>query len=95
MYKRTQRSHFSSFFLSPCILQAGLIRTDSGEFFIEPLERGQQDTEARGRAHVVYPRTAVQRGPPQPAGRAPAFCKVPGCARLGGGLGRGMQPAGV
>lgn len=80
-----QHSHFSSFFLSPCILQAGLIRTDSGEFFIEPLERGQQDTEARGRAHVVYPRTAVQRGPPQSPGRAPcapAFCKVLGCARL-------------
>uniref|UniRef100_A0A8D2QGX1 ADAM metallopeptidase with thrombospondin type 1 motif 14 n=1 Tax=Zonotrichia albicollis TaxID=44394 RepID=A0A8D2QGX1_ZONAL len=33
---------------------AGLIRTDSNEFFIEPLERGQQDMEEHGRAHVVY-----------------------------------------
>ncbi|XP_042674181.1 A disintegrin and metalloproteinase with thrombospondin motifs 14 [Centrocercus urophasianus] len=54
--------------ISNCDGLAGLIRTDSGEFFIEPLERGQQDTEARGRAHVVYPRTAVQRGPPQSPG---------------------------
>ncbi|XP_042719149.1 A disintegrin and metalloproteinase with thrombospondin motifs 14 isoform X6 [Lagopus leucura] len=54
--------------ISNCDGLAGLIRTDSGEFFIEPLERGQQDTEARGRAHVVYPRTAVQRGSPQSPG---------------------------
>ncbi|XP_065603086.1 A disintegrin and metalloproteinase with thrombospondin motifs 14 [Cyrtonyx montezumae] len=54
--------------ISNCDGLAGLIRTDSGEFFIEPLERGQQDMEARGRAHVVYPRTAIQRGPPQPLG---------------------------
>uniref|UniRef100_A0A8C0VFV5 ADAM metallopeptidase with thrombospondin type 1 motif 14 n=1 Tax=Cyanistes caeruleus TaxID=156563 RepID=A0A8C0VFV5_CYACU len=36
---------------------AGLIRTDSNEFFIEPLERGQQDAEEHGRAHVVYRRS--------------------------------------
>lgn len=42
-------------------LQAGLIRTDNGEFFIEPLQKGQQESEVQGRVHVVYPRSAVKR----------------------------------
>lgn len=41
--------------------QAGLIRTDNGEFFIEPLEKGQQDVEVKGRVHVVYRRSAIKR----------------------------------
>lgn len=42
--------------------QAGLIRTDKGEFFIEPLEKGQQDVESKGRVHVVYRRSAIKAG---------------------------------
>ncbi|TKS89715.1 disintegrin and metalloproteinase with thrombospondin motifs 3 [Collichthys lucidus] len=38
-----------------------LIRTDNGEFFIEPLEKGQQDVEVKGRVHVVYRRSAIKR----------------------------------
>ncbi|KAF2987068.1 hypothetical protein EK904_012993, partial [Melospiza melodia maxima] len=45
---------------------AGLIRTDSNEFFIEPLERGQQDTEEHGRAHVVYRRSAIRQDGAEP-----------------------------
>ncbi|KAJ4940280.1 hypothetical protein JOQ06_026589 [Pogonophryne albipinna] len=41
--------------------KAGLIRTDNGEFFIEPLEKGQQDVEVKGRVHVVYRRSAIKR----------------------------------
>lgn len=39
--------------------QAGMIRTDKDEYFIEPLERGKQMEEERGRIHVVYRRSAV------------------------------------
>ncbi|KFV73257.1 A disintegrin and metalloproteinase with thrombospondin motifs 14, partial [Struthio camelus australis] len=60
-----------------CGLQAGLIRTDSNEFFIEPLERGQQEKEAHGRAHVVYRRSAIRQDGAQPREdlhpRAPRF----------------------
>nr|XP_020461003.1 A disintegrin and metalloproteinase with thrombospondin motifs 14-like isoform X2 [Monopterus albus] len=47
--------------ISNCDGLAGLIRTDSGEFFIEPLEKGQQDVEAKGRVHVVYRRSAIKQ----------------------------------
>ncbi|KAM4525445.1 A disintegrin and metalloproteinase with thrombospondin motifs 14 isoform 1-T1 [Odontesthes bonariensis] len=47
--------------ISNCDGLAGLIRTDSGEFFIEPLEKGQQDVEVKGRVHVVYRRSAIKR----------------------------------
>ncbi|XP_063817506.1 A disintegrin and metalloproteinase with thrombospondin motifs 14 isoform X2 [Pseudophryne corroboree] len=47
--------------ISNCDGLAGLIRTDSSEFFIEPLERGRQDEEENGRAHVVYRRSAIQQ----------------------------------
>ena len=47
--------------LSFFFFQAGLIRTDNGEFFIEPLEKGQQDVEVKGRVHVVYRRSAIKR----------------------------------
>lgn len=36
-----------------------MIRTDSDEYFIEPLERGIQDQEEQGRVHVVYRRSAL------------------------------------
>lgn len=36
-----------------------MIRTDSDEYFIEPLERGTQEHEESGRVHVVYRRSAV------------------------------------
>ncbi|XP_035389698.1 A disintegrin and metalloproteinase with thrombospondin motifs 14 isoform X1 [Electrophorus electricus] len=47
--------------ISNCDGLAGLIRTDNGEFFIEPLEKGQQKGEVKGRVHVVYRRSAVRR----------------------------------
>ncbi|XP_068610902.1 A disintegrin and metalloproteinase with thrombospondin motifs 14 [Brachionichthys hirsutus] len=47
--------------ISNCDGLAGLIRTDNEEFFIEPLEKGQQDVEAKGRVHVVYRRSAIKR----------------------------------
>ncbi|XP_046709045.1 A disintegrin and metalloproteinase with thrombospondin motifs 14 isoform X2 [Silurus meridionalis] len=47
--------------ISNCDGLAGLIRTDNGEFFIEPLQKGQQESEVHGRVHVVYPRSAVKR----------------------------------
>lgn len=40
-----------------------MIRTDSDEYFIEPLERGTQDLEDGGRVHVVYRRSALLQGP--------------------------------
>ncbi|XP_037547026.1 A disintegrin and metalloproteinase with thrombospondin motifs 14 [Nematolebias whitei] len=46
--------------ISNCDGLAGLIRTDNGEFFIEPLEKGQQDAEAKGRVHMVYRRSAIK-----------------------------------
>ncbi|XP_067996429.1 A disintegrin and metalloproteinase with thrombospondin motifs 14 isoform X1 [Melanerpes formicivorus] len=52
--------------ISNCDGLAGLIRTDSSEFFIEPLERGQQALEEHGRAHVVYRRSAIRQDSAQP-----------------------------
>lgn len=46
--------------LTACLVQAGLIRTDSTDYFIEPLEWGQQEKEASGRTHVVYRREVQQ-----------------------------------
>lgn len=57
------------------VLQAGMIRTDSDEYFIEPLERGTQELEDQGRVHVVYRRSALLKVATdasvdyQPAGR--------------------------
>ncbi|MBN3283317.1 ATS3 metalloproteinase, partial [Polyodon spathula] len=42
---------------------AGMIRTDNEEFFIEPLEKGQQEMEEKGRVHVVYRRSTIKREP--------------------------------
>ncbi|KAG8435132.1 hypothetical protein GDO86_013181, partial [Hymenochirus boettgeri] len=46
--------------ISNCDGLAGMIRTDVSEFFIEPLEKGRQNEEGNGRAHVVYRRSAAQ-----------------------------------
>eukprot|EP00069_Balaena_mysticetus_P003659 bmy_16722T0 len=54
--------------ISNCDGLAGLIRTDSTDYFIEPLERGQQETEASGRMHVVYRREVVQQAWTEPLG---------------------------
>lgn len=43
--------------------QAGMIRTDEDEYFIEPLERGKQMEEEKGRIHMVYRRSAVAQHP--------------------------------
>ncbi|KAG5855747.1 hypothetical protein ANANG_G00052430 [Anguilla anguilla] len=51
--------------ISNCDGLAGLIRTGNGEFFIEPLEKGQQEVEEKGRVHVVYRRSAVKQDPTQ------------------------------
>lgn len=40
-----------------------MIKSDDGEYFIEPLERGKQMEEEKGRIHVVYKRSAVERAP--------------------------------
>uniref|UniRef100_A0A672PEE4 ADAM metallopeptidase with thrombospondin type 1 motif 14 n=1 Tax=Sinocyclocheilus grahami TaxID=75366 RepID=A0A672PEE4_SINGR len=47
--------------ISNCDGLAGLIRTDDEEFFIEPLQKGQQEVEVKGRVHVVYRRSAIKR----------------------------------
>ncbi|XP_072726343.1 A disintegrin and metalloproteinase with thrombospondin motifs 14 isoform X3 [Ciconia boyciana] len=62
--------------ISNCDGLAGLIRTDSNEFFIEPLERGQQETEKHGRAHVVYRRSAIRQDGAEP--RQDLHPEVPG-----------------
>ncbi|KAL6088815.1 hypothetical protein STEG23_014080 [Scotinomys teguina] len=43
--------------------QAGMIKSDTEEYFIEPLERGKQMEEAKGRIHVVYKRSALEQAP--------------------------------
>lgn len=43
--------------------QAGMIRTNKDEYFIEPLERGKQMEEEKGRIHMVYRRSAVAQHP--------------------------------
>ncbi|KAM8806419.1 A disintegrin and metalloproteinase with thrombospondin motifs 14 [Eudromia elegans] len=62
--------------ISNCDGLAGLIRTERDEFFIEPLERGRRETEARGRPHIVYRRSAARRGGPRPLQHLPVT--VPG-----------------
>ncbi|XP_059406185.1 A disintegrin and metalloproteinase with thrombospondin motifs 3 isoform X2 [Carassius carassius] len=49
--------------INNCDGLAGMIRTDSDEYFIEPLERGTQEHEDTGRVHVVYRRSAVLKVP--------------------------------
>ncbi|XP_069466600.1 A disintegrin and metalloproteinase with thrombospondin motifs 14 isoform X2 [Ambystoma mexicanum] len=47
--------------ISNCDGLAGLIRTESGEFFIEPLERAKKEREETGRAHLVYRRSVMKK----------------------------------
>ncbi|XP_051897412.1 LOW QUALITY PROTEIN: A disintegrin and metalloproteinase with thrombospondin motifs 14-like [Pristis pectinata] len=47
--------------LSNCDGLAGLIHADIGEFFIEPLEKGQKAQEEKGRVHVVYRRSSIKQ----------------------------------
>ena len=54
--------------LAASLVQAGLIRTDSTDYFIEPFERGQQEAEAGGRKHVVYRREVVRQRWTEPLG---------------------------
>ncbi|XP_049670888.1 A disintegrin and metalloproteinase with thrombospondin motifs 3 isoform X1 [Accipiter gentilis] len=49
--------------ISNCDGLAGMIRTDKDEYFIEPLERGKQMEEEKGRIHMVYRRSAVVQHP--------------------------------
>ncbi|XP_041856163.1 A disintegrin and metalloproteinase with thrombospondin motifs 3 [Melanotaenia boesemani] len=49
--------------INNCDGLAGMIRTDSDEYFIEPLEKGAQDLEDQGRVHVVYRRSALLQAP--------------------------------
>ncbi|ELW70463.1 A disintegrin and metalloproteinase with thrombospondin motifs 3 [Tupaia chinensis] len=49
--------------ISNCDGLAGMIKSDNEEYFIEPLERGKQMEEAKGRVHVVYKRSALERAP--------------------------------
>lgn len=68
-------AHLSVPLLSPLplllampLVQAGLIRTGSTDYFIEPLEWGQQDKEAGGRTHVVYRHEVIQQEWAEPGG---------------------------
>lgn len=45
--------------INNCDGLAGMIRTDTDEYFIEPLERGTKEHEDSGRVHVVYRKSAV------------------------------------
>ncbi|XP_018524591.1 A disintegrin and metalloproteinase with thrombospondin motifs 3 [Lates calcarifer] len=49
--------------INNCDGLAGMIRTDSDEYFIEPLERDTQELEDQGRVHVVYRRSALLQAP--------------------------------
>ncbi|KAM9446706.1 A disintegrin and metalloproteinase with thrombospondin motifs 3 [Clarias gariepinus] len=49
--------------INNCDGLAGMIRTESDEYFIEPLERGTQQHEEDGRVHVVYRRSALLQTP--------------------------------
>uniref|UniRef100_A0A4W3I345 ADAM metallopeptidase with thrombospondin type 1 motif, 3 n=1 Tax=Callorhinchus milii TaxID=7868 RepID=A0A4W3I345_CALMI len=52
--------------INNCDGLAGLIRTDQDEYFIEPLEKGKQEEEKeRGRVHIVYRRSTLQRSIPE------------------------------
>lgn len=50
--------------------QAGMIRTEKEEFFIEPVETGhhvmEQEDGGGGRPHIVYRSAAVKKPPTSP-----------------------------
>lgn len=50
------------------LFQAGMIRTEKEEFYIEPLERGdgvmeKEEEEGGGRTHIIYRSSAVKKAP--------------------------------
>ncbi|XP_053559303.1 A disintegrin and metalloproteinase with thrombospondin motifs 3 [Bombina bombina] len=47
--------------LSNCDGLAGMIRTNEDEYFIEPLEKGKQTEEEKGRIHVIYKRSTAKQ----------------------------------
>nr|XP_060635392.1 A disintegrin and metalloproteinase with thrombospondin motifs 3 [Anolis sagrei ordinatus] len=49
--------------VSNCDGLAGMIKAGEDEYFIEPLEKGKQKDEERGRLHMVYRRSAIAKGP--------------------------------
>ncbi|XP_026884315.2 A disintegrin and metalloproteinase with thrombospondin motifs 3 [Electrophorus electricus] len=66
--------------INNCDGLAGMIRTDSDEYFIEPLEHGAAEHKESGRVHVVYRRSALLKPhsdfssncqPPEFEGRVP------------------------
>lgn len=77
-----------------------MIRTDSDEYFIEPLEKDTQELEDQGRVHVVYRRSALLRAAPQVLvdfqvrGRTPRRFGGRGgmLRRVGGGAPHGSIP---
>lgn len=58
------------FFFSFSFTQAGMIRTEKEEFFIEPVETGhhvmEQEDGGGGRPHIVYRSAAVKKPPTSP-----------------------------
>ncbi|XP_075058445.1 A disintegrin and metalloproteinase with thrombospondin motifs 3 isoform X3 [Mixophyes fleayi] len=51
--------------ISNCDGLAGMIRTKEDEFFIEPLEKGKQLEEEKGRIHVIYKRSTAKKVLPE------------------------------
>ncbi|CAI5784843.1 disintegrin and metalloproteinase with thrombospondin motifs 3 [Podarcis lilfordi] len=49
--------------ISNCDGLAGMIKVGEDEYFIEPLEKGKQMDEERGRSHMVYRRSAIAQDP--------------------------------
>ncbi|XP_077571703.1 A disintegrin and metalloproteinase with thrombospondin motifs 3 [Stigmatopora nigra] len=70
--------------INNCDGLAGMIRTDEDEYFIEPLHRGTQDLEDKGRVHLVYRRSALLQGPSDISVdyQAPELHNVPGTLDL-------------
>ncbi|XP_013917782.1 PREDICTED: A disintegrin and metalloproteinase with thrombospondin motifs 3-like [Thamnophis sirtalis] len=65
--------------VSNCDGLAGMIKVGADEFFIEPLEKGQQMEEERGRLHKVYRRSALAQSSTDilPDFQSKEFCFIP------------------
>lgn len=63
----TQLNFHTLFTLLSPPFQAGMIRTEQEEFFIEPVERGdgviEEEEGGEGRTHIVYRSSAVKKAP--------------------------------
>lgn len=67
-YALTLCQSYVTQFIFRILLQAGMIRTEQEEFFIEPVERGDGMIEEEqeggvGRTHIVYRSSAVKKAP--------------------------------